>query len=46
MAIRCHPWNELDDAIAQVNGVQKVARKPIKSGIRGAEIYEATMTKL
>ena len=46
MAVHGRPSQELESALAQIDCVQKAARKPIKSGVTGDEIYEAAMSEL
>ena len=46
MAVHGRPSQELESALDQIDSVQKAARKPIKSGITGAEIYESAMSEL
>lgn len=39
MAIQGEPDNELEDLLAEVDDIQLAARKPIRSGANGKEIY-------
>jgi len=41
MGIMGEPDTELEDLLAEVNSIQLAARKPIKAGVRGGEIYRA-----
>jgi Xaa-Pro aminopeptidase len=39
MAIQGEPDGELEDLLAEVDAIQMAARKPIRPGVRGSEIY-------
>ena len=39
MAIQGEPDSELDDLLAEVDEIQLAARKPIRAGVNGGEIY-------
>jgi Xaa-Pro aminopeptidase len=42
MAIQGEPDSELEDLLAEVDAIQMAARKPIRSGAKGEEIYAST----
>jgi Xaa-Pro aminopeptidase len=39
MAIQGEPDSELEDLLGEVDAIQMAARKPVRSGVNGAEIY-------
>jgi Xaa-Pro aminopeptidase len=42
MAIQGEPDSELKDLLAEVDAIQMAARKPIRAGVKGGEIYAST----
>ena len=41
MGVVGHPDSELDDLLGEVEAVQQAARKPIRAGARGGDVYAA-----